>query len=166
MSTNTAASRRQAHFNLFIHGVGHHSAAWRAADSHAERLRSVEYYQELAQIAERGKLDAVFFADGHSTSITAVEDGPLWHLEPLTLLSSLAGATERIGLVSTVSATFFTPFHAARMLASLDHISGGRIGWNVVTSMFDAEAQNHGMAQMPEHAVRYARAEELSLIHI
>ena len=83
-----------------------------------------------------------------------------WHLEPLTLLSSLAGATERIGLVSTVSATFFTPFHAARMLASLDHISGGRIGWNVVTSMFDAEAQNHGMAQMPEHAVRYARAEE------
>lgn len=160
MSTNTAAGRRQAHFNLFIHGVGHHSAAWRAADSHAERLRSVEYYQELAQIAERGKLDAVFFADGHSTSITAVEDGPLWHLEPLTLLSSLAGATERIGLVSTVSATFFTPFHAARMLASLDHISGGRIGWNVVTSMFDAEAQNHGMAQMPEHAVRYARAEE------
>ena len=151
---------KQAHFNLFIHGVGHHSAAWRAPDSHAERLRSVEYYQELAQIAERGKLDAVFFADGHSTSITAVEDGPLWHLEPLTLLSSLAQATERIGLVSTVSATFFTPFHAARMLASLDHISGGRIGWNVVTSMFDAEAQNHGMAQMPEHAVRYARAEE------
>jgi len=151
---------KQAHFNLFMHGVGHHSAAWRAPDSHAERLRSVEYYQELAQIAERGKLDAVFFADGHSTSITAVEDGPLWHLEPLTLLSSLAQATERIGLVSTVSATFFTPFHAARMLASLDHISGGRIGWNVVTSMFDAEAQNHGMAQMPEHAVRYARAEE------
>lgn len=155
-----STEQKEAHLNLFIHGVGHHSAAWRAEDSHAGRLRSAQYYQELAQIAERGKLDAVFFADGHSTSITAVEDGPLWHLEPLTLLSSLAQATERIGLVSTVSATFFTPFHAARMLASLDHISGGRIGWNVVTSMFDAEAQNHGLDRMPEHAVRYARAEE------
>lgn len=155
-----ADGRKQAHFNLFIHGVGHHTAAWRAQDSHAERLRSVEYYQELARIAEHGKLDAVFFADGHSNSITAAEDGPLWHLEPLTLLSAMSRATERVGLVSTVSSTFFTPFHAARMLASLDHISGGRAGWNVVTSMFDAEAQNHGMEQMPEHGTRYARAEE------
>lgn len=151
---------KQAHFNLFIHGVGHHSAAWRARDSHAERLRTVDYYTELAQIAERGKLDAIFFADGHSNSITAAEDGPLWHLEPLTLLSAISRETERIGLVSTVSATFYTPFHAARLLASLDWISEGRVGWNVVTSMFDAEAQNHGLEKMPEHAVRYGRAEE------
>lgn len=152
--------KKQAHLNLFIHGVGHHKAAWRRSDSHAEQLRSVAYYQQLARIAENGKLDAIFFADGHSNSITAAEDGPLWHLEPLTLLSAISQATTQIGLVSTVSATFYTPFHAARMLASLDHISGGRIGWNVVTSMFDAEAQNHGMAAMPEHADRYARAEE------
>lgn len=152
--------RKQAHFNLFIHGVGHHAAAWRAPDSHAERLRTVDYYTELAQIAERGHLDAVFFADGHSNSITAAEDGPLWHLEPLTLLAAMSQATARIGLVSTVSATFYTPFHAARLLASLDWISEGRIGWNVVTSMFDAEAQNHGMSRMPPHALRYERAEE------
>lgn len=72
----------------------------------------------------------------------------------------MSRATKRIGLVSTVSSTFYTPFHAARMLASLDHISGGRAGWNVVTSMFDAEARNHGLEQMPNHSGRYARAEE------
>ncbi|NDK32475.1 LLM class flavin-dependent oxidoreductase [Nesterenkonia haasae] len=151
---------KQAHLNLFIHGVGHHNAAWRTPSSSAERLRTVDYYTELAQIAERGKFDAVFFADGHSNSITAAEDGPLWNLEPLTLLSAMSRETERIGLVSTISATFYTPFHAARLLASLDWISEGRIGWNVVTSMFDAEAQNHGLEKMPEHAVRYQRAEE------
>lgn len=153
-------ARKQAHLNLFIHGAGHHGAAWRAPDSSAERLTDVAYYQELARVAERGLLDAVFFADGHSLDPATAGDGPRWHLEPLTLLAALAQATERIGLVSTVSATFFTPFHAARMLASLDHISGGRIGWNVVTSMFDAEAQNHSLPRMPDHATRYARAEE------
>ena len=146
--------------NLFLFGVGHHKAAWRAPDSAVERLGDVEYYIDLARTAERGKLDAVFFADGHSLGIGAVEDGPTWFLEPLTLLSAMSRHTQRIGLVSTVSSTFWTPFHAARLLASLDHISGGRIGWNVVTSMFDAEAQNHSCVAMPEHAQRYARAEE------
>ncbi|MCQ9367216.1 LLM class flavin-dependent oxidoreductase [Brevibacterium sp. 50QC2O2] len=151
---------KQAHLNLFIHGVGHHAAAWRAPDAPSEHLTDVEYYKELARIAERGKLDAVFFADGQSLSGDAVQDGPGWALEPLTLLAAMSQATDRIGLVSTVSATFYTPYHAARMLAGLDHISGGRIGWNVVTSMFDAEAQNHGMPHLPDHATRYARAEE------
>ncbi|MDS2172951.1 LLM class flavin-dependent oxidoreductase [Nesterenkonia sp. CL21] len=146
--------------NLFLFGVGHHKAAWRAPDSAVERLGDVEHYIELARLAERGKLDAVFFADGHSLGIGAVEDGPTWFLEPLTLLSAMSQHTERIGLVSTVSSTFWTPFHAARLLASLDHISGGRIGWNVVTSMFDAEAQNHSYPSMPAHAERYGRAEE------
>ena len=93
---------KQAHFNLFIHGVGHHSAAWRAPESSVERLTEVAYYQELARVAERGLLDAVFFADGHSLEPATAGDGPRWHLEPLTLLAALAQATERIGLVSTV----------------------------------------------------------------
>lgn len=151
-------SKRQLHINLFIHGCGHHKAAWRHPDSSVERLGDISYFEELAQIAERGKLDAIFFADGNS--VGSVEDGPLWFLEPLTCLAAMSRATERIGLISTVSSTFFTPFHAARLVASLDHISKGRIGWNVVTSMFDAEARNHGYEAMPEHAQRYARAEE------
>ena len=146
------------HINLFIMGCGHHKAAWRHANSPVERLGDIRYYEELARTAERGKLDAVFFADG--SSVENVGDGPRWFLEPLTTLAALSRATERIGLISTVSSTFFTPFHAARMVASLDHISRGRIGWNVVTSMFDAEARNHGFEAMPDHAARYARAEE------
>lgn len=146
------------HFNAFLFGCGHHSAAWRQPGSPVERLGDIAFWEGLAQTAERGCLDAVFFADGHSVLDPA--SGSWWFLEPLTALSAMARATEHVGLVSTVSTTFFTPFHAARMLASLDHISGGRIGWNVVTSMFDAEARNHGMASLPGHAERYERAEE------
>jgi len=130
------------HLNLFIFGCGHHRAAWRHPDSAAERLGDISYYESLARTAERGKLDAIFFADGQS--MDNIGDGPRWYLEPLTTMAAIARATTHIGLISTVSSTFFTPFHAARMVASLDHISGGRMGWNVVTSMFDAEARNHG----------------------
>lgn len=149
---------RSMHINLFIHGCGHHRAAWRHPDSSVERLGDISYFEDLARIAERGKLDAVFFADGNA--VDSVEDGPRWFLEPLTCLTAMSRATQQIGLISTVSSTFFTPFHAARMLASMDHISNGRIGWNVVTSMFDAEARNHGYTAMPAHAQRYERAEE------
>jgi FMN-dependent oxidoreductase (nitrilotriacetate monooxygenase family) len=146
------------HLNLFIMGCGHHKAAWRHPASAVERLGDIRYFEELAQTAERGCLDAIFFADGQSADNVA--DGPKWFLEPLTAISALSRATERIGLISTVSSTFYTPFHAARLVASLDHISRGRIGWNVVTSMFDVEARNHGFDAMPDHTWRYARAEE------
>jgi FMN-dependent oxidoreductase (nitrilotriacetate monooxygenase family) len=148
------------HLNLFAYGCGHHGAAWRAPDSAVERLGDIAFHEELARIAERGCLDAIFFADGQSLPVSVLADGPTWFLEPLTVLAALARATERIGLVTTVSSTFHTPYHAARMLASLDHVSGGRIGWNVVTSMSDDEARNHGMAALPPHAARYARAGE------
>jgi FMN-dependent oxidoreductase (nitrilotriacetate monooxygenase family) len=146
------------HLNAFLYGCGHHSAAWRHPDSRVEDLGNIAYYEELAQLAERGKFDAVFFADGHSVRDPA--GAGTWFLEPITALSAMARATTHIGLVTTVSSTFYTPFHAARMLASLDHISGGRAGWNVVTSMFDAEARNHGMDAIPAREERYARAEE------
>lgn len=146
------------HFNLFVFACGHHRAAWRHPQSSVHRVGDIAYYEELARMAERGCLDAVFFADGHSAD--NLTDGPLWFLEPLTAMSAMARATERIGLISTVSSTFFTPFHAARLMASLDHISRGRMGWNVVTSMFDAEARNHGYETIPDHAWRYARADE------
>ena len=153
-----SAEKRMLHLNLFIFACGHHRAAWRHPKSSVERLGDISYFEELAQTAERGKFDAVFFADGQSAENLA--DGPRWFLEPLTALAAMSRATNRIGLISTVSSTFYTPFHAARLVASLDHISQGRVGWNVVTSMFDTEARNHGFDAMPDHAWRYARAEE------
>lgn len=146
------------HLNLFVYGCGHHSAAWRHPDSQLERLTSIDYYEDLALLSERGRLDAIFFADGHSAR--EVDQAPGWSVEPITALAAVAARTERIGLVTTVSSTFFTPFHAARHLASLDHLSRGRIGANIVTSMWDAEARNHSLERMPAHAERYARADE------
>jgi FMN-dependent oxidoreductase (nitrilotriacetate monooxygenase family) len=145
------------HLNLFAYGCGHHSAAWRAPDSAFARIGDVAWWEDLARTAERGHLDAFFLADGQSLSPVP---GPSWFLEPLTTLTALARATDRIGLVSTISSTFWDPFHAARLSAGLDHISGGRAGINVVTSMTDAEARNHGMDRLPDHAERYARAAE------
>lgn len=151
-------SARQLHFNAFLLGCGHHQAAWRHPSSSVERLGDISYYERLAHIAERGLFDAIFFADGQSVGDPS--SGSPWFLEPLTALAAIARKTSRIGLVATVSTTFHTPFHVARMLASLDHISQGRIGWNVVTSMFDVEARNHSMNAMPTSSERYSRAAE------
>lgn len=157
MAISTAA-QRMMHINLFIFGCGHHRAAWRHPSSSVEQLGDIRYFERLAQTCERGKLDAVFFADGASAG--NVSDGSWWYLEPLTAIAAMSRATEKIGFISTVSSTFYTPFHAARLMASLDHITAGRMGWNVVTSMFDEEARNHGYQAMPPHAERYRRAEE------
>ncbi|MGO1770085.1 MAG: NtaA/DmoA family FMN-dependent monooxygenase [Microbacterium sp.] len=154
------ADSRPIRLNLFAHGCGHHAAAWREPGSAVERLGDVRYWELLARTAERGCLDAVFLADGQSIGAGQARRRPSWFLEPITLLSALARATQRIGLVTTVSSTFGDPYHAARQLASLDHLSGGRVGVNVVTSMTDAEARNHGMAGLPDHDDRYARAGE------
>ncbi len=152
-------STRELHINAFLFGAGHHTMGWRHPNSSAERVGEISYFEELAQLAESGCFDAIFFADGHAINRTYTAGVP-WLLEPITALSAIARATKNIGLVTTVSSSFYTPFHAARMLASLDHISGGRVGANIVTSMFDAEAQNHGFAALPNHADRYERADE------
>ena len=98
---------RMMHLNLFVFGCGHHRGAWRHPHSSVERLGDIRDYEHLAQTAERGKLDAVFFADGHA--VGNVADGSAWFLEPLTALAAMSRATERIGLISTVSSTFATP---------------------------------------------------------
>src|SRR5690606_9279499 len=156
----TGAARRPVRLNLFAHACGHHSAAWRAPGSSVERLADITYWEELARIAERGRLDAVFLADGQSIGTAGVERGPAWMLEPLTALTAMARATERVGLVTTVSSTFWDPFHPARLLASLDHIWRGRTGVNDVTSLTDEDARNHSMTALPGHAPRYATAGE------
>ncbi|MEU4830176.1 LLM class flavin-dependent oxidoreductase [Streptosporangium sp. NPDC023615] len=149
---------RRLHLNAFLMGVGHHEAAWRHPRTEPARLNDVRHYQRLARVAERGRLDSVFLADGLALH-GDVRHNALGGLEPLTLLSALAAVTDHIGLIATVSTTYNEPFHVARKFASLDHISGGRAGWNIVTSAGEAEARNFGVDR-PAHADRYARADE------
>lgn len=149
---------RTLHLNAFLMGVGHHEAAWRHPRTEPSRVTDVRHYQQLARTAERGRLDSVFLADGLALW-NNVRHNALAGLEPLTLLAALAAVTDHIGLIATVSTTYNEPFHVARKFASLDHISGGRAGWNIVTSAGEAEAHNFGV-ERPAHADRYARAEE------
>ncbi|MFG2331044.1 LLM class flavin-dependent oxidoreductase [Streptomyces sp. NPDC048604] len=155
----TATSPRRLHLNAFLMNAGHHDAAWRHPLTQPERVTDLRYFQQLAQTAERGLLDSVFLADGLALWGNARYNA-LGGFEPLTLLSALAAVTERVGLIATVSTTFSEPFHTARKFASLDHISGGRAGWNIVTSGTVNEARNFGRDEHLEHRLRYERARE------
>lgn len=153
------SAKRQLHLNAFLMNTGHHEASWRHPGTFPHLATDIQYYQKLAQIAERGKLDSLFLADGYALQ-GDVSHRLVTGLEPLTLLSALAAVTEHIGLIATVTTTYNEPFHVARMFASLDHISGGRAGWNIVTSSGDATAQNFSLERHPEHHSRYVRARE------
>ncbi|GAA1003034.1 monooxygenase [Acrocarpospora pleiomorpha] len=153
-------NREQLHLNLFPMGVGHHEAAWRHPVSTPARILDPRYYHELAQLAERGLFDSIFFGDilalGHR-----IKHNVHTVLEPITLLSSISAVTERVGLIGTASTTFNLPYNLARMFASLDHLSSGRAGWNIVTSSADPlEAQNFGLEVNVDHAERYEVATE------
>jgi FMN-dependent oxidoreductase (nitrilotriacetate monooxygenase family) len=147
------------HLNAFLMGVGHHEAAWRHPRTDASRVTDVRHFTELARIAERGLLDSVFFADGLYVGPNARHNIQAV-FEPITLLSAIATATEHIGLIATASTSYHEPFNLARVFASLDHISGGRAGWNIVTSASDAEARNFNRSGAASHAERYDRAAE------
>ena len=151
--------KRQLHLNLFIHSRGHHEASWRHPAASPLALTDIRYYQDLAQKAEAGLFDSVFLADQLALG-TDFSDGARAGLEPLTLLAALAVSTSRIGLIATASTTYTEPFNLARQFASLDHISGGRIGWNIVTSWLATAARNYGGTAQVSHAERYERAEE------
>ncbi|GBF74720.1 LLM class flavin-dependent oxidoreductase [Paenibacillus sp. 598K] len=151
--------KRQLHLNLFLMNVGHHEAAWRYKGTRPERITDLRYYQELARAAESAKFDSIFLADGLAVN-RHIKHGAFVGLEPFTLLSALAAVTERIGLIGTVSTTYNEPYHVARKFASLDHISNGRAGWNIVTSGSVFEANNFNRDTHPEHHKRYERAAE------
>jgi FMN-dependent oxidoreductase (nitrilotriacetate monooxygenase family) len=150
---------RQLSLNAFIYPAGHHEAAWRHPESQPERLYQADYYQQIARTAEAAKLDAVFLADGPALSDN-VAHNPAGRLEPITLLTAIAMATRRIGLIATASTTYYEPYNLARLFSSLDHLSSGRAGWNIVTTGTDLAAANFGLPAHPEHTVRYARARE------
>lgn len=147
---------KQMSLCAFLLRHGHHVAAWRHPQTD---LVSPPFavYRELVQKAERAALDAVFFAD--SVALTGTPS-----LEPITLLSALAAVTERIGLIATATTTYNEPYHVARLFASLDSISNGRAGWNLVTSDNAAEAANFGRDRHVEHGQRYARAREFHAV--
>jgi FMN-dependent oxidoreductase (nitrilotriacetate monooxygenase family) len=153
------AGRRRIHLNLFIHARGHHEAAWRHPDASPLPLTDIRYYAEMARKAEEGLFDSIFLADQLALAADVAHAPRMW-LEPVTVLAALAGATSRIGLIATCSTTYTEPYNLARQYASLDHISNGRIGWNIVTSWLATAAANYGDAPQLGHAERYERAEE------
>ncbi|WP_405180466.1 LLM class flavin-dependent oxidoreductase [Nocardia sp. NBC_01377] len=150
---------RQLSLNAFIYPSGHHEAAWRHPQSRPERIYDVSYYQEIGRTAEAAKLDAVFFADGPALRAD-VKHNAVSGLEPITLLTAIATATTHLGLIATASTTYYEPYNLARLFSTLDHISGGRAGWNIVTTGTDLAAANFGLEAHPDHAERYARARE------
>ena len=150
---------RQIHLNLFIHGRGHHEAAWRHPAASPLKLTDLRYYRDLATKAEAGLFDSIFLADSLALAEDVAKAPRAW-LEPITTLSALAAVTERIGLIGTCSTTYTEPFNLARQFSSLDHISDGRAGWNIVTSWLAAAAKNYGDDGQVTHADRYARADE------
>ncbi|WP_122500430.1 LLM class flavin-dependent oxidoreductase [Pseudomonas viridiflava] len=157
-----STTARQMKLGAFLMATGHHVAAWRHPDVPADAGLDFKHYRHLAQVAEAAKFDALFVADsvaaatGDIASRMARSD----HFEPLTLLSALSAVTDHIGLIATATTTYNEPYHVARKFASLDHLSGGRAGWNLVTSDAAAEAQNFGRSEHVGHAERYSRARE------
>lgn len=156
------ASNRTLSLGAFLMATGHHVAAWRHPDVPADAGLSFQQYKRLAQIAEAAKFDTLFVADSVAAPSAPIASRMARsdHFEPLTLLSALAAMTERIGLIATVTTSYNEPYHVARKFASLDHLSGGRAGWNLVTSDNAAEALNFNRSEHLGHAERYARARE------
>jgi FMN-dependent oxidoreductase (nitrilotriacetate monooxygenase family) len=151
---------------LSMRYLGYHMAAWRHPDVPAGGAIDFKYFLDSARKAEAAKLDMIFFADGIGVRASDTPKGSLTRdsknaeLEPLTLLAAIGAHTSNIGLVATASTTYNEPFHIARKYASLDHISGGRAGWNVVTSWSQQEAWNFSRDEHLGYDERYERADE------
>ncbi|WP_375090546.1 LLM class flavin-dependent oxidoreductase [Peribacillus sp. RS7] len=151
--------KKTVKLGVFLAGTGHHVASWRHPNANPKANMNIDYFKRLAQTAEKGLFDLLFLADSLSV---AKDSHPniLTRFEPLTLLSYLASATSNIGLVSTASTTYEEPFNVARKFASLDHITSGRAGWNVVTTSLASTAVNFNKTEHLEHGLRYKRATE------
>ncbi|GAA2373367.1 monooxygenase [Catellatospora methionotrophica] len=154
-----ATKPRQMSIGMNILGLGGHNSAWRYGEVDPLSYLDIGYYQNIARISERGTLDAIFLADGPALAGDP-GGGPSGRLEPTLVLTAIALATERIGVIATASTSYNDPYNLARRLSSLDHLSGGRAAWNIVTTAGDAAARNFGLTGAPVHDDRYGRAEE------
>jgi FMN-dependent oxidoreductase (nitrilotriacetate monooxygenase family) len=153
----------------FFNPTGHHVASWRHEDAQADAGVNFEHYRDITLTAERGKMDMVFLADNISVreahpEALARSAQYIANMEPITLISALAAVTTKIGIVATASTSFNEPYHVARKFASIDHISHGRVGWNLVTSGVPGDAYNFSRDTHYEHDVRYNRAREFAQV--
>ncbi|HSY23348.1 MAG TPA: LLM class flavin-dependent oxidoreductase [Polyangiaceae bacterium] len=157
-------AKRQLKLGAFMRPVSTHTGAWRYPGAFPDANFNLTHLKRFAQTLERGRFDAFFMADHLAVLNMPIEALQRSHtvtsFEPFTLLSALAGVTSRIGLVATASTTFDEPYHVARRFASLDHISGGRAGWDIVTTANPSAALNFGLTEHVEHDERYRRARE------
>lgn len=150
---------RRLRLIAFYKGVGHDLNAWRTPDAPAYPAETdFEHIARFAEIAEAAHFDGVFLLDG--VDFGEKERTALATLEPIVSLAALSQRTRRIGLIGTISTSFYPPYQIARMLATLHRVSDGRIGWNIVTSTRDAEARNFGLDGIPDHAARYENASD------
>ena len=152
-------THRMLRFGAFLAGTGGNMASWRHPNAIADAAINLDYYRWLTKRAEAAKLDFAFFGDGLYISEKS-HPNFLNRFEPLTLLAALAMETTHIGLAATLSTTYSDPYTVARQFASIDHISRGRAGWNIVTSPLEGSAQNYSRPEHPEHDLRYRMADE------
>ncbi|WP_245452544.1 LLM class flavin-dependent oxidoreductase [Bradyrhizobium forestalis] len=169
-NSNTKASNMAVKRQIVLGAVinqphGSHTASWLMPEAQGNASNDIGYYQRIAQLCERGKFDLFFITDTpavRTDHLLASSRSPDFMnvFDPITLLAAISGATTRIGLAATASTSFSEPYTIARQFATLDHISGGRAGWNVVTSATDYAARNYGLDRLPTHGDRYERARE------
>jgi N-acetyl-S-(2-succino)cysteine monooxygenase len=162
-----AKQERKMRLGAFVHETGQHVAAWRHPQAHAQSGISFAEMVETAQLAERGKFDLLFLADSAAVNLVGSADvrgrmGKVVKFEPMTILSALAAVTRNLGLVATSTTTYNEPYTLARQFASLDQISGGRSGWNLVTSNNEQDALNYSRDEHLSHSDRYERAIEFA----
>ena len=160
---------RRLKLGAFLSTPGNHLAGWRHPTASTTCDMDFRQYVTLTQLAEQAKYDTIFFQDTAAVNgsralargdFTRARLSRIVKLEPTALLAALAAVTSRIGLIATATTTYNEPYNIARRFASIDHISGGRAGWNLVTSQIEDEAQNFGYDEHVDHAQRYARAAE------
>jgi len=153
--------KRQMRLGSFFQTfLGHHLAAWRYPETKTEEVTSLSLYKEIAEISEKGKFDLLFLADVLAHSEEDIAYTPQIRLEATAVMATLAAITKNIGLVATLTTTFNHPFNVARKFSTIDHLSSGRVGWNVVTTAHDHEAANFGLEQQIQHSLRYDQCEE------
>ncbi|NQV56559.1 MAG: NtaA/DmoA family FMN-dependent monooxygenase, partial [Rhodospirillales bacterium] len=159
-----AKAGRKLHLGAFMRPVSIHTGAWRYPGAYKDANFNFTHIKNFAQTLERAKFDAFFMADHLAVLNMPMEalkrSATVTSFEPMTLLSALAVATENLGLVATGSTTYEEPYHVARRFSSLDHISGGRAGWNIVTTSNPDASMNFGRDEHLEHGERYRRARE------